>query len=578
MPPLPRRLSLLVLAALLAGACGDGPAPVPSGPGSTGPVVAQTPSVVAERPFQRLAWPVTGSLCDAPGTDARLGKVEAVNAHTVRFTLCRPDGAFLARIAHPSLGIVDAAAIDAVAMEAAGTGLERLRTIAGAGPYRVDAWVPGDNVRLVRVAPKAGTLDAAETIILRWNASSAARTAALRSAEVDGIDGPDAADLAQIGTVPEVVAYDREGLATAYLGFGTGAAFNTAAVRQAFAQGIDRAALAQAAFPAGSAPAAQLAPCSVPGGCEGKAWYAFDGPAGTAALQLAKFDRTKTYPLAIPDEPVPGLPDPAAAGEAIATQLADSLGVKVAVTPTPAADLSAAIASGKVRGLYLGGVASPLADASGYLEPLFGRKATGTAASRAKGVATALDKAAKTTDMAARKTAFATANDAIRKSALVVPLVHAGSAMAFRSDVKGVATSPLGIEALGSFAPGDRRQVVVMQAAEPAGAWCGGSTAIPDLRLCALVTPGLYTFAQGSLEPVPALASRCTPSQGATVWTCRLRANLHYSDGSDVDAGDVVASMQAQGDPVSPLRRALPSTAFAAWDALFGKPDAGAGS
>ena len=567
-----RRLPVLALAALVAGACGNAPGPSPTASDGAGRSALPATAPATERPFERVAWPADGTACDGPGSGPRLGRVEAVSERTVRFTLCAPDGAFLARIAHPSLGIVDAAAIEAAADPAA------VRALSGAGPYRVDAWNPVDNVRLARVADTPGAADAAPLIILRWNPSSAARTAALAGAEVDGIDAPDAADLATIDTLPEVLAYNREGLATAYLGFGTGPGFGSADVRRAFAQGIDKAALARAAFPAASAPATHVAPCSVPGGCEGKDWYAFDGPAGTAALQLAKFDRAKTYPLVIPDAPVPGLPGPAAAAEAIRTQLADSLGVKVAVTPMPAADLAAAIAAGKVRGLYLGGVASPLADASGYLEPLFGTNATGTAASRAKGVAAALERAAASTDAGVRMTAFAAANDAVRKTAPVVPLVHAGSAMAFRTDVAGVATSPLGVEALGSFTPGDRRQVVVMQDAEPAGAWCGAASSIADLRLCALVTPGLYAFAPGSLEPVPALATRCSPSQGATVWTCRLPAGRRFSDGAKLDAGDVVASMRAQGDAGSPLRTALPSGAFAAWDALFGGPVGGTGS
>ena len=168
--------------------------------------------------------------------------------------------------------------------------------------------------------------------------------------------------------------------------------------------------------------------------------------------------------------------------------------------------------------------------------------------------------------------AFAAANDAIRAAAPIVPLAHTGSGMAFRADVQNTATSPLDVEALGSFMPGDRRQLVVMQEAEPAATWCGAASSPSDVRLCALVTPGLYRFKGASLEPEPALATRCTASQEATVWTCRLPAGLRYTNGDRVDAGDVVASLRAQGDAASPLRKALPASAFGAWDALFGGP------
>ena len=588
-----RRLSALVLATLLAGACGGDPAVTPA-PTAAGPSVAPsaTPSLADERPFAPTAWPVTGNACETPGYTGLLGRVEAVTARTVRFRLCRPDGAFPARLADPVAGIVDAAAVDAIAADPSVA-----RLVAGAGLYRVDAWTAGDNVRLVRVdgagtaaaAPSGGvaTAPAAEpssaspsgssgteaspppTIVIRWNTLSGDRTAALRQAEVDGIDAPDRTDSALIDTIPELVLVPRPGLATAYLGFGTGKRFSTP-VRRAFAEGLDHDALARDAFPPGSVGATHLSPCVVPAGCAGEDWYAFNGPDGVAVLAAAGFDRTVAIPLHVPDAPVPGLPDPMTVADTVRDQLAASLGVNLVVDVMPATDLAAAIAAGDLSGLYLGGVASTLADPSGFLGPLFGTTASGTASSRGKGIRAALLDAAAATDPATREGAFASASDALRATAALVPLVHPGSNAAYRADVSGVAISPAGVDPLDAFVPGDRRQLVVMGAAEPGGVWCAGQTSPDAMRLCALVTPGLYAFAGATLDPVPALASRCTPDSGATVWTCRLRADETFSDGRRVDAGDIVASFQAQADPTSPLRAAMPAGSFAGFDALFG--------
>jgi len=491
--------------------------------------------------------------------------VEAVDERTVRFTLCTPDGAFPARLAHPALGIVDAAALDVLARDPSAA-----RSIPGAGAYRVDAWIPGENVRLVRVAAHAGAATTMPTVILRWDAAAGTRLDALRESLVDGIDLPGATETGAIDTLPELVRTDREGLSTAYLGFGSGATFAAVAVRKAIAQGVDREALALAGFPPGSTAASHLAPCIVPGGCAGDDWYEANGPAGSAALDATAFDRKAALPLYIPDAPTPGLPDPATLAEALRVQLADNLGVTVTVTPMPATDLGAAVARRRLRGLYLAGLVSTVPDASGFLEPLFGAEAPGVAAGRAGGVADALARAAASSSATARGDAFAAANNAVRTTVPVVPLVHAGSAMAFRNDVTGVATSPLGTEALGSFVPGDRRQLVVMQEAEPEGAWCGTASGFSDLRLCALVTPGLYAYAPGTANPVPALASRCLPVDGTTVWSCRLRAGQLFSDGAHMDAGDVVATFRALGDPASALRADRPASDFAAWDALLG--------
>jgi peptide/nickel transport system substrate-binding protein len=588
-----RWLPAFLLVALASGACGSGPGPTADPSGTTG---APGPSVApraTERPFVPTAWPSKGSACTFDGYRGRLGRVEAVGPRTVRFTLCAPDGAFPARLAHPSLGIIDAVAVDAVAANPSAA-----RSVAGAGGFRVEAWANDGSLRLTRIgepvvpvaaspsAPSAPSgspgasapgsaapaLPPPPVIVLRWAASPAERAAALREATVDGIDAPAPADAADMATLPELVVLPRPGVETAYLGFGTGKSLSQTAVRRAFAQALDQAAIARDAFPPGSAPATHTTPCEVPAGCAGTPWYEFNGPAASAALDTAGFDRKAPLALHVPDAPLPGLPNPAATAAAVRDQLTASVGVTVEIDVMPAAELAAGVAEGTLGGLYLGGVRSSLADPSGFLEPLFGESATGTAAERGKGVREALADAAQATDASAREKAFAAANDAIRSTAAIVPLAHAGSTVAYRADVGGVAVSPLGEDPVGTFVPGDRRQLVVMGEREPAGTWCAVDPSPGALRLCALVTPGLYAFDGATLEVRPALASRCTPSPGAETWTCRLREDLAFGDGARVDAGDVVESIRAQADAGSALRAAFPAAAFAAWDELFGGP------
>jgi ABC-type transport system substrate-binding protein len=267
---------------------------------------------------------------------------------------------------------------------------------------------------------------------------------------------------------------------------------------------------------------------------------------------------------------VAGLPDPRAAAEAIRAQLAEGLGLPVEIDVMDPRELAKAAAEGTIDGLYLSGIGSSLADPSAFLGPVFGG-GTSLPATRTDGVREALREAAVTADAATREAAFARANDQVRDAAAVVPLVSPGSVVAVRSDVGGVVTSPLGADPLGAFTPGDRRQLVFMQAAEPAGAWCGDQRSADALRLCSLVTDPLYGFAPGSLRPEPSVADRCTPNKDATTWTCRLRDGVTFHDGAALDAGDVLATYQAQWDAASPLRASRPDARFA-WDALFGAP------
>jgi ABC-type transport system substrate-binding protein len=560
-----RRVSVvLVSALLLLAACTSDPvATEPPATAVPTPTVEPTASV-SEPPFERAAWPAGGSACETEGYTGRIGRIAAVNARTVRFTLCAPDGAFLARIADPALGILDSATIERLAEDPAAA-----RSLAGTGPYRIDRWTAGEDAILV-AAGEPAPASPAPTIVLRWAADPTQRTFELQSATVDGIDAPGRLDLERIATQPELAVVPRSGLATVFLAFGDEDAFDKVRVRRAIAASLDRAALAASAFPAGSAAATHLVPCVVPGGCAGEAWYAFNAPAAAAELAAAGFDLDGSYTIHVPDRPLAGLPNPAAVAEAIAMQLRDNLDLEIAIDVMTARSFAAAVAGGTLEGLYLSSSSSSVADPVAYLDPLFRAGLKTTTAARGKEVRAALAGAAATAEAEVRRKALGQVNDAIRDAVPLIPLVTPGSVVAFRADVDGVATSPLATDPLGAATPGDRSQLVFMGIGEPAGAYCGDQRSADALRVCALVTEPLYAFAPGTLRPEPRLAERCTPDAAAVVWTCTLRAGITFHDGTRLDAGDVLATYVAQWDASAPLRAARPEATFAAWAALFG--------
>ena len=558
---LPRPLPTLVLAAILVAGCGPAPdtTPAPSGPAS---LASATPAPAAtDVPFSSTAWPFDGSACGQPGYTGRIGRISAPDARTVTFTLCAPDGAFLARLAHPSLGIVDAAALDALAKDPAAG-----RTVAGAGPYRIAAWST-DNVRLERVGT-AGIDARSPTVILRWAADPAARSAALLAAAVDGIDAAAAGDVEAVATSPELVVVPRPGLATAYLGFGRGAAFDALSVRGSVAAGVNRATLL-ATFPAGSSAADHVAPCVVPAGCSANAFPAYNAPAAAASLKASGINLRTAWPLHVPDAPVPGLPDPAGTAAALRDQLAADIGLQLRVDVMPLATFRSSEAAGTLDGLYLDGFLAAVPDAAAFVAPLVTDAPRSLPARRSTGVKALLASAAAATDAAKRSKLLVAAANKLRAALPVVPLAHAGSAAIFRSDVTGVAVSPLGDDPLGAMAAADRRQVVFVGASAPAGGWCGDQPSPDGYRLCAMVTSGLYGFDTGSLVPVPRLASSCAPDPDTVTWTCRLRP-VRDAAGRSLDAGDVVATFRAMWDAASPQHAAAAPGAFAAWQALFG--------
>ena len=559
----PRRPAVLLAVALLAtGACAPAPtatdSPLPSGSAAT---QASTPPP-SDIPFAPVAWPLSGSACETPGAGGRIARIEAPDAKTVVFTLCAPDGAFLARLANPAMGIVDAAQLARIAADPGAA-----RDVAGHGGYRVTAW-GSDNVQLGRVG--AASPSAVEpTVILRWAADPAARTEDLVNASVDGIDAPTAAGLTTAAVTPSLAVVPRHLLATALLGFGKGAPFSDARVRRAIAAGIDTGSLAAGAFPAGSVAADHLVPCEIPAGCAGSPFASFNGPASTAALQGLKFNFDTSYTLTVPDAPIPGLPDPSGVGAAMVAQLAANLGITATVQTMPADQFRAAVDGGSLAGLYLDGVAAALADPSAFYGPLFLDRPASLAARRAGAAGASLTAAASSADPATREAAYAAAATSLRTSVPVAPLAHPGGAAVFQADVKGAATSPFGADPLGAMTAADRGQVVFEQAAAPAGGWCGMQASADAIRLCALVTDGLYGYAPGSLDPTPLLATGCTPNADATVWTCRLRTE-RTGDGLLLDAADVVATFRAMADPADPVHLSLGDGAFSAFAGIFG--------
>jgi ABC-type transport system substrate-binding protein len=563
---LPRRPAVLLVLALVAtAACGPAPTLTPSPDASIAAGTAAPTAPASDVPFAPAVWPASGSACDAAdtsGTGGRIGRIEASDAKTVVFTLCASDGAFLARLASPAMGIVDAAQLARIAADPAAA-----RDVAGHGSYRLARW-GASNVQLERVGA-ASSSAVSQTVILRWTADPATRTADLVAGSVDGIDAPSAADLNAAATTPALRVVPRTLLATTVLGFGRGAAFSDARVRRAIAMGIDTDGLASTAFPPGSVAADHLAPCEVPAGCAGDPFRAFNAPSATAILQSATFNTDATYTLTVPDAAIPGLPDPAGVAAALSDQFAANLGITIAVKSMPADQFRAAVDGGTLTGLYLDGVASALADPSAFYDPLLLAHPASLAARRAGSAAGDLASGAVDPDPAAREAAYASAASSLRESAPLAPLVHPGSETIFAADVKGAAASPLGADPLGAMTAGDRGQVVFEQATAPGGGWCGAQDTPDAYRLCALVTDGLYAVTAGTLDPTPRLATTCTPNADATVWTCRLRT-LRTGDGLVLDAADVLATFRAMADPADPVHRALGDAAFGAWDQLFG--------
>ena len=165
--------------------------PTSSAPTSTGPFIAMT-------------YPSGGPAdCKYGG---EFSQIKATDEHTVEFTLCYPDPAFLAKLAFASNEIHDTASLEA---DMANHLI--LAKPNGTGPYMLDQWQRGDHISLKANPNYWGEKAKAANLEFRWNAESAARLVELQAGTVDGIDNPGPNDMDTISSDTEPAAPPARG-------------------------------------------------------------------------------------------------------------------------------------------------------------------------------------------------------------------------------------------------------------------------------------------------------------------------------------------------------------------------------
>jgi ABC-type transport system substrate-binding protein len=578
----PRRRTAGSAAATLAltvllGACGPTIPPIPtSAPTASPPPETPRPS---EGAFVPTAYPPSG---DAPCGEAKppdaahaayrgnLKRIDAKDAATVVFELCAPDVAFLTKIASPAFAINDTGWLRSHVSAKGGGEQAIVSQVNGTGPYRVESWDRGTEISLARNEAYWGTAAKNERLIVRWGEDATDRVSELQSGTVDGIDGIDPAGVATVAGDVTLQAQPRAGRDVVYLGFSTASPpLGSEKVRQAIAGGIDRAGIVRDDFPPGAEVASHYTPCDVPHGCAGGDWTAYDPTQARELLAAAGLPNGFTTTLYYSATPTPSMPDPARVAAEIQTELLANLGIGAKLVLMPDAAFHLAVDDGTLDGLHLLDRGAAYPDASAYLDPRFGAGAGPEFGTPFPDIDKALATGRASANPAKRETAYAKANDLIRQHVPMIPIGRALPPTAYRADVDGAQSSPVGLEHFAAMTPGDRRQLVWLTTGEPAGLYCADETDPIAGLVCSQVMDGLYAFTPGSASPVPALATSCGPNAALTVWTCHLRRKVLFDDGSLLDANDVVLSFAVQWDADHPLHRGR-TGAFATFAAWFG--------
>ncbi len=564
-------LSLVVLASMMLAACGGGAA-------TEAPAVAtEAPAVATEAPAVATEAPVAyeGMMVEAPDCEygGEFKSIEAVDESTVKITLCVPDPAFPSKIAFTSFAIQPSEYL-----ESTGGNGDLLEKPIGTGAYMVDSWVRGDQLVLKANPNFWGEKPGSETLVFKWSSESAQRLLELQSGTVDGIDNPGPDDFATIEGDSALQLLPRPALNIMYIGFNnnpqvegfdnTKNPLANEKVRQAIAQGIDRQRIVDNFYPAGSEVASHFTPCSIPNGCVGDEWYAFDATAAKALLAEAGYPDGFETVLNYRDVVRGYLPDPNVVAQDLQAQLKENLNITVKIEVMESGAYLAAADAGQLQGIYMLGWGADYPDQTNFLGYHFGAGASKQFGDKFEDITSALESGAQLASDADRKPFYTTANDAIRTHVPMIPVAHGGSAVAFQAAVTGAHASPLGNENFSVMSNGTD-SFVWMQNAEPISLYCADETDGESLRACEQVTQSLLGYETGGTAVEPVLAESYEASTDLTEWTFKLRPGVKFSDGSTLDANDVVTSLSIQWDAANPLHTGN-TGAFSYWSGLFG--------
>ncbi|WP_333657361.1 ABC transporter substrate-binding protein, partial [Anaerolinea sp.] len=285
-------VALLVVLSLALAACQPKPTEAP-----TQPPAQQEPTKVPEQPTatqapeQPTAPAFEGMKVEAPNCDygGELKSIEAVDAQTVKFTLCYPDPAFPSKVAFNVFAIVDS---DYLA-QVGGDSIKMSDAPVGTGPFKLKSWVRGDSITFEANPEYWGEKPKYQTLIFRWSEQSAQRLLELQSGQVDGIDNPAPEDFATIEADSNLQLIPRDPLNIFYIGFNVDLApFNNEKVRQAFAMAIDRKKIVDNYYPEGSEVATVFVPPALkPGWSDANPWYEYNP-------DMAELARRNTAPWA----------------------------------------------------------------------------------------------------------------------------------------------------------------------------------------------------------------------------------------------------------------------------------------
>ena len=198
---------------------------------------------------------------------ALLKNVEAVDKHTVRFTLSRKYAPFLATMTLFSMGVVSPTAWASEGKDENGKyKYDFAHHPVGSGPFRFKEWKIDERIVLLANENHFMGRPHVDRLVFRPIKDPRARLKDLQANGVQAMDNPDLVDIAGAEADPDLTVLSQPGLNVCYMAMNTmKAPFDNVKVRQAIALAIHKRRLITAAYHGIGEPAATMCPKGIVG-------------------------------------------------------------------------------------------------------------------------------------------------------------------------------------------------------------------------------------------------------------------------------------------------------------------------
>ncbi|WP_096202415.1 ABC transporter substrate-binding protein [Bacillus sp. FJAT-45350] len=371
-------------------------------------------------------------------------EINVLGDHEIEFVLNHPLGSFLQNMGMSYFAITSPAAFEEYG--------DRINeNPVGTGPFKFVSWTRDDNIVLEKNEDywQEG-LPKLDKVIFQVIPDNSARFTALRSGQIDIMDGVNPDDIATVEADPELAIFERATNNIGYLGFNMDKEpFDNVLVRRAINHAVNKEALIGALYGGLAEPAKNAIPPGYLGYNDAIDAYDFDPEKAKELLAEAGFADGFEFDLWTMPVARPYMPDPQRAAEALQADFAQ-VGLKANIVTMEWATYLEKTEQGE-QDLFMLGWSGVNGDPDYFLSNLLSTHAIpggNRTFYRNDEVTAILDEAKTTVDFDVRAALYEEALQLIHEDAPMVTLVHSIPTVAGSSRVSGYVPHPSTSEVL----------------------------------------------------------------------------------------------------------------------------------